>query len=163
MQPRFIVQYSDVNDDNLPKLDGCVVHEMHHLIRSKVVPWNMGSATVADYVVHEGLAESFATSLFGDGVLGHYVTDFAEAELDIARTLIGDNLTQTGFDTLRAYIFGDYWAGKLSLPSVGMPTFGGYAVGYHIVQAYLKQTGRSIQSATFVPASQIVKESGYFS
>jgi len=162
MKPRFVVQYSDPNDENLPRLEGCIVHEMHHIIRSKVVPWNMGSATVADYVVHEGLAESFATALFGDAVLGYYVTDFDESELATARKLIGDNLTQTGFDTLRAFIFGDYWADKLSLPRVGMPTFGGYAIGYHIVQAYLNKTGNSIQSATFVPASQIVAESGYF-
>ncbi len=162
MQPRFVVQYSDPNDDNLSRLEGCIVHEMHHLIRSKVVPWNMGSATVADYVIHEGLAESFATTLFGDHVLGHYVTDFDDSELDTARTLISENLTQTGFDTLRAFIFGDYWAEKLSLPRVGMPTYGGYAIGYHIVQAYLNKTGHSIQSATFVPASQIVEESGYF-
>ena len=162
MQPRFVVQYSDPNEYNLPRLSGCIVHEMHHLIRSKVVPWNFMQATVADYIVHEGLAESFAASLFGEDVVGYYVTDIDEAHLALARTLIGDNLTATGFDTLRAFIFGDYWAQKLGFAAVGMPDFGGYAIGYHVVQAYLQRTNSTIEEATFVPAMEIVAQSGYF-
>ena len=162
IQPRFIVQYSEPNDYNLPRLEGCVVHEMHHLIRSKVVPWNFMQATVTDYIVHEGLAESFAAALFGEDVVGYYVTDIDAANLALARTLISDNLTATGFDTLRAFIFGDYWAKKLGFAAVGMPDFGGYAVGYHVVQAYLQRTNNTIEEATFVPAKEIVTQSGYF-
>ncbi len=162
MQPRFIVQYDSPNDYNLPRLGGCIVHEMHHLIRSKAVPWNMMTATVADYIIHEGLAESFAAELFSEDVVGYYVTEFDEAQLDTARTLIGNNLAATGFDTLRAFIFGDHWAQKLGLPVVGMPNYGGYAIGYRVVQAYLKRTGCKVKEATFVPAAEIVAESGYF-
>ncbi len=162
MQPRFVVQYSDPNDYNLPRLGGCIVHEMHHLIRSKVMPWNIMMATVADYMVFEGLAESFAGALYGEDMVGYYVTEFDETQIDTARRLIGDNLAATGFDTLRAFIFGDYWAEKLSLPVVGMPDYGGYAIGYRVVQAYLKRTGSTIEAATFVPAAEIVAESGYF-
>jgi uncharacterized protein YjaZ len=43
-----------------------------------------------------------------------------------------------------------------------MPTYGGYAIGYRVVQAYLKRTGSSVKEATFVPAAEIVAESGYF-
>lgn len=162
MQPRFVVQYSDPNEYNLPRLGGCIVHEMHHLIRTKVAPWNIMQATVADYIVHEGLAESFAATLFGKEVVGYYVTEFDEAEIDTARALIGANLTTTGFDKLRAFIFGDYWAKKLGLPVVGMPDYGGYAIGYRVVQAYLRRTGATIEAATFVPAMEIVTGSGYF-
>lgn len=162
MQPRFIVQYDSPNDYNLPRLGGCIVHEMHHLIRSKVVPWNMMTATVADYIIHEGLAESFAAELFGEEMVGYYVTEFDDTELDTARTLIGDNLTTAGFDTLRAFIFGDYLAQKFGLPTVGMPDYGGYAIGYRVVQAYLKRTGKSVKEATFIPAAEIVAESEYF-
>ncbi|MCB0032906.1 MAG: hypothetical protein KDE51_02710, partial [Anaerolineales bacterium] len=45
---------------------------------------------------------------------------------------------------------------------LGMPDYGGYAVGYRVVQAYLRRTGKTIQEATFVPAAEIVAESGYF-
>lgn len=43
-----------------------------------------------------------------------------------------------------------------------MPNYGGYAVGYHVVQAFLKRTGCTVEEATFIPAERIVKESGYF-
>ena len=162
MQPRFIVQYDSPNDYNLPRLGGCIVHEMHHLIRSKVVPWNIRSATIADYIIHEGLAESLAAELYGEDMVGYYVTEFDDAQLDTARTLIAANLTTTGFDTLRAFIFGDYLAQKFGMSGVGMPDYGGYAIGYRVVQAYLKRTGSNVKEATFVPASEIVAESGYF-
>ncbi len=160
--PRFVVQFSEPNSYNLPRLGGCVVHELHHLIRTKAVPWNIMEATVADYIVHEGLAESFAAACFGEGVVGYYVTDFDEAQIDTARALVGQNLSTTGFDKLRGFIFGDYWAGKMGFPAVGMPDYGGYAIGYRVVQAYLQRTGSSIEEATFVSAADIVAESGYF-
>lgn len=160
--PRFVVQFSEPNSYNLPRLGGCIVHEMHHLIRTTVAPWNIMEATVADYIIHEGLAESFAAACFGDEVIGYYVTDFDEAQIDTARALVGQNLSITGFDKLRGFIFGDYWAGKMDFPAVGMPDYGGYAIGYRVVQAYLQRTGHSIEEATFVPAADIVAESGYF-
>jgi uncharacterized protein YjaZ len=43
-----------------------------------------------------------------------------------------------------------------------MPTYGGYTIGYHVVQAYLKRSGRTIEEATFVSADEIVAESGFF-
>lgn len=43
-----------------------------------------------------------------------------------------------------------------------MPTYGGYATGYHVVQASLKRGGLSIEEATFLPAKEIVSGSGFF-
>ena len=40
--------------------------------------------------------------------------------------------------------------------------FAGYALGYRAVQAYLARTGRSAAEATFLPAAEILAESGYF-
>ncbi len=51
---------------------------------------------------------------------------------------------------------------KYGLPDIGMPTYGGYAIGYRVVQAYLKRTGRSIEAATFTSAQEIIAELGYF-
>lgn len=162
MQPRFIVQFSEVNDYTLPRLGGCIVHEMHHLIRTKVAPWNIMTATLGDYMIHEGLAESFAGSLFGQDRVGYYVTEFDEGQIETARQLIRTNLNITGFDALRAFIFGDHLARQMNLTPVGMPDYGGYAIGYRVVQAYLKKTGNSIEAATFLPAAEIIAESGYF-
>lgn len=161
-QPRFVGQYDTPTGDNVRRLPGLVAHEMHHLLRLRLFPWDMANITVADYIIHEGLAESFAVSLFGEEVLGPYVTEFNDDEREKARRLIGEGLQRTGFNVIRAYIFGDYWAQKLGLPAVDVPTYGGYAIGYHVVQAFLQRTAASVEEATFIPAADVVKQSGYF-
>jgi uncharacterized protein YjaZ len=160
--PRFICQYNTPNERNLRALPGAVAHEFHHLIRLRVFPWDMQRTSVADYIIHEGVAESFATALFGEQVLGYYVTDIDDAGLKTANALIRDGLERTGFDVIRGYIFGDTLAGSFNFERIGMPDYGGYAVGYHVVQAFLRRTGYTIEAATFLPAMQIVSESGYF-
>lgn len=161
-RPRFIGQYDTPTADNVRRLPGLVAHEMHHLVRMRLFPWDITNTTVADYIIHEGLAESFAVSLFGEDVLGPYVAEFDESEREKARRLIGKGLQKTGFNIIRAYIFGEHWAQKLGLPDVGVPTYGGYAIGYHVVQAYLQRTATTIEEATFTPANEIVEGSGYF-
>lgn len=159
--PRFIGQFDTVNESNLPRLRGLVVHEMHHLIRLRLFPWGP-QTTVADYIVHEGLAEAFAASLFGEGAVTFFVSDVPEADVRAARRIMREGLEATGFDTLRAYMFGTHWAEKLGLPDVGMPTYGGYAIGYRVVRAFLDRTGTPVEAATFLPAGEIVERSGYF-
>lgn len=79
-----------------------------------------------------------------------------------ARTALYRALTVTGFNVIRSYIFGDRLAAYYGLAAVGMPDYGGYAVGYRVVQAWLARTGGTIEDATFLPADQILAESGYF-
>lgn len=162
MNPRFICQYDTPTERNLRALAGCAVHELNHLVRLRAFPWDMRNTSVTDYIIHEGLAESFATELFGEEVVGFYVTDFEASELETAKALIHAGLDKTGFDLIRAYIFGDQMADTYNLPKIGMPAYGGYAIGYRVVQAYLKKTGCSAVEATFTPAKTIVQESGFF-
>ncbi|HEX6384403.1 MAG TPA: DUF2268 domain-containing putative Zn-dependent protease [Anaerolineae bacterium] len=76
---------------------------------------------------------------------------------------IGQGLQVTGFDVIRSYIFGDALAERSGFqPLGGMPTYGGYAIGYHVVPAFLKRSGLSIEEATFLPADEIVQRSGFF-
>lgn len=163
-QPRFIGQFWEPNAHNLPCLAGLVAHEMHHLIRLRLFPWDMQRTTVADYIVLEGMAESFAASLFGEDKVGYFITEFDEAELETARRFIGEGLQVTGFNTIRSYIFGDALAqrGRFQ-PIGGMPTYGGYAIGYHVVQAFLQRSGLSIEQATFLPADEIIQGARFFS
>ena len=163
MEPRLVGQFWELNEYNLRCLPGLVAHEMHHLIRLRLFPWNMAKTNVADYIVLEGMAESMATAVFGQEVLGYYVTEADEATLTTARQLIGQNLQATGFNTIRGYIFGDEMAEQWGFEPVGgMPRYGGYAVGYHLVQAFLQRTGLTIEEATFLPTEEIVAGSGYF-
>ncbi len=72
-------------------------------------------------------------------------------------------MQRTGFDVIRGYIFGDeVMARSGGGQLLGMPTFGGYAVGYHVVQAFLGRTGMSVADATFIPAEEIVQRSMVF-
>jgi uncharacterized protein YjaZ len=154
--------YSDPNDYNLPRLQGATVHEFNHNVRFAVQPFNPMVVTVGEYIVAEGLAESFAAELYGEDLIGYYVTDFDESTLDIAKRVIGGALNVTGFDTVRGYIFGDVISQHMGREPMGVPNFAGYATGYHAVQQYLKRTGKSVAEATFVPSADILAQSGYF-
>jgi uncharacterized protein YjaZ len=77
--------------------------------------------------------------------------------------MIAEGLHKTGFNVIRSYIFGDPLAEQSGYePLGGMPVYGGYTIGYHVVQAYLKRSGRTIEEATFVSAEEIVAGSGFF-
>ena len=161
-RPWFIGQFWAPDEANLSRLPSLVAHEMHHLIRNRLFPWGM-NISVADYIVVEGTAESFATAIFGEDKLGLFISAFNPDDLETARRLIGPGLQATGFDVIRGYIFGDALAERGGFrPVGGMPTFGGYAIGYHVVQAFLRRSGLSIEEATFLPAQEIVQGSGFF-
>jgi uncharacterized protein YjaZ len=161
--PGYIMTvYSDANDYTLPRLEGATVHELHHNILGAAFPESPMIASLGAYMVGEGLAESFAAELYGEEVVGFYVTDFDEAEIETARRIIGGALDVTGFNAIRGYIFGDMIAEDRGLPKAGVPAFTGYGIGYRVVQQYLKRTGKTVPEATFVPAKQIIAESGFF-
>lgn len=160
--PRFAGQFATPDADNLPRLGGLIVHEMHHLFRGRLFPWGP-QTTVADYIVMEGTAEAFAASLFGEDKVTFFVSEVDPADLEKARPLMKDGLKKSGFDVIRGYIFGDYWAEKSGLPAVGgMPAYAGYSTGYHVVKAFMERTGKSIVETTFIPSDEIVADSGYF-
>ncbi|WP_054706985.1 DUF2268 domain-containing putative Zn-dependent protease, partial [Bacillus sp. JCM 19041] len=58
---------------NIPKLPALIAHEFHHNLRFSYVEWNHGDVTVGDYLVIEGLAESYAKELFGEEQIGPWV------------------------------------------------------------------------------------------
>jgi len=157
-----MVTFSQVNDYTLPRVEGASVHELNHNVRFKAVPFLPMQVTVADYIIAEGLAESFAAELFGEEIVGYFVTDFSEEELATARRIIGSALEVTGFDAVRGYIFGDALAEFMGRPRAGVPNFAGYAIGYRVVRQYLKRTGKSVAETTFLPSHEIIEESGFF-
>lgn len=161
-QPRFVVQYDTPDEANLRCLPGVIVHELQHLVRFGMFPWDMMRTRVADYIVYEGTAESLAAELYGPEVVGYYVTEFDEAQFETARQLVREGLDRTGFDVIRGYIFGDSLAEQWHFEKIGMPDYGGYALGYRIVQAFLARSGKRAAEATFLPADEIIEGSGFF-
>jgi uncharacterized protein YjaZ len=161
--PGYIMTvYTEPNAYNLPRLKGTTVHELHHNVRFTLFPFNPIGTTVGEYIIAEGLAESFAAELYGEDVVGFYVTDFAEGELATAKRVIGGALDVTGFNEVRGYIFGDVLAEHMGLPKAGVPNYAGYAIGYRVVQAYLKRTSKTVAETTFLPAREIIADSGFF-
>ena len=148
--------YGAPDEDNLRRVEAATVHELHHNILGASNPqaMNMMQVTVGDYMILEGLAESFAAELYGADSIGPWVTEFDDADLEHALPRFREGLGLTGFDEVRRYIFGD--------PGAGLPIYAGYALGYRVVQAYLKRAGQNVVEATFVPAQTIVAGSGFF-
>jgi uncharacterized protein YjaZ len=148
--------YGEPDEYNLRRVEAATVHELHHNILGASNPQavNMRQVTVGDYMILEGLAESFAAELYGADTIGPWVTEFDDADLEHAVTRFREGLGVTGFNEVRRYIFGD--------PGAGLPIYAGYALGYRVVQAYLKRAGKHVVEATFVPARTIIAGSGFF-
>lgn len=160
--PGYIQIMIDPNEKNLPKLNACIAHEFHHNVLFHNAKWNfMTEITVGKYLAVEGLAESFAASMFGEEYIGPWVTGVQGADLEIARKIISKSLDVKGFMEVRKYIYGKHPM-MPETQDFGVPFCGGYAVGYHVIQAYLKKTGISIEKATIIDGDEIMKASGYF-
>jgi len=137
--PGYIMVNFWPDDQNLPKLGPCVAHEFNQQIRLTVEPWQM-EISVAEYIVMEGLGENLAE----------------------ARRVVGRALEVRGFNEVRRYIFGDQVMAGFGVEPMGVPTHAGYAIGYHLVQAYLGKTGKTAAEATLVPSDEIVRVADYF-
>jgi len=161
--PGYILIMIAPNAQNLPKLPACIAHEFHHNVLFSNVTWNFMKITLSQYLAVEGMAESFAAALYGEDCIGPWVTGVTGAELEKARDMIGKNLDVAGFMEVRKYIFGDHPMVPES-EALGIPYCGGYSVGYHATQAYLRKTGKTIAEATkaFIDGEDIAKQSGYF-
>ncbi|MDX1992939.1 MAG: DUF2268 domain-containing putative Zn-dependent protease [bacterium] len=156
--------YGEASERTLPMLQGVTAHELHHNLMFAARPHNfLTETTVGDYMLMEGLAESFAAELYGETVVGPYVKLFDESRLKETKAKFIDAIDKKGFILIRSYIFGDEVMAVQGHPSYGIPAFAGYALGYRVVQAYLKRMGRTVAEATFVPTNELIAESGFFS
>lgn len=156
-----MLTYSELDEYNVSRLQAALAHEVHHNVRLSIMPWDPVNITVGDYIVLEGLAESFGTWLYGADKIGYYVAEFPGEKLQEARELVKASLDKKGFIEVRNYLYGDRAPGK-GTNAVGIPAFSGYKIGYDLVQAYLRKIGSTPVEATFVPAKEIIEASGYF-
>ncbi len=159
--PGYIVLPIWPNDYNLPRIPAALVHEFNHRVRLSHEFWTQ-ETSVGQYMVLEGLAESFAAELYGLEFVGPWVSALNAEETEHSKTIIGQALDVSGFDKIRAYIFGDEISKQWGFPELGLPHCAGYTIGYQVVQAYLQRTGKTATEATFVPYGEIIEESGFF-
>lgn len=158
-----MVTYSRPTRENVKAVQAATAHEMHH----QFVGWLYGQgaiiASLASYMVNEGLAESFGAALYGADKVGPWVTEFDMTRLEETKARFRDAFALTDFNTVRQYIFGDPISGGFSgSEPIGIPAYAGYALGYHTVQAYMRRTGKSVIETTLVPPLEIIEESRFF-
>ncbi|HTX43472.1 MAG TPA: DUF2268 domain-containing putative Zn-dependent protease, partial [Methanocella sp.] len=153
----IMLNYGEVTGYNLARLQAALAHEAHHNIAG-TAGWDPVNISVGRYIIIEGLAESFAAAVYGEDHIGPWVSDFPMEAMPRVKAIYKSALDIRGFDAVRPYIFGDEKSGT----SLGLPSTAGYAIGYHIVQAFMKRTGKGIIEATFTPAERIIEESGFF-
>lgn len=141
----------------LDRLEAIAVHELHHNVRYSPggVVWDPTTVTVGEHVVSEGLADVFATELYGDAGYTHFVAEKTRTD-DAVLAKVASGLDVTGMQDFAAWVLGDATARMFGSTPVGLPTGAGYAAGARIVEAFRDATGRSAAEAVRAPASEIL-------
>lgn len=161
--PGFIQISIYPNSYNISRIPAVIAHEFHHNIRFSYFDWDHGDVTVGDYLIIEGLAESFAKELYGEDFLGPWVTSFDKEELEYSKEVIKDSLDIKGFAEVSSYMFGDTFASEQGYQPVGLSPFAGYAIGYQAVQSFMNNNNVGIEEATLLGTDEILRNCGLFS
>lgn len=160
--PGYINAWLVPTENNINRLPVCLAHEANHNVRFQFIKWK-NDITLGEMIVCEGLAENFATRLYGEDLVGPWVykTDMRTLNKHI-KPIIRAGLGAQGMDNLNAYLYGDEMAALQGFEPAGLPYCAGYACGYHLIKHYLKKTGTSIAKATILPAKAILDASEDF-
>ena len=142
----------------LDRLEAIAVHELHHNVRYSPggIVWDPQTVMVGEHVVSEGLADIFASELYGDAGYTHFVRDETRSD-DQVLAKVASGLGVTGMADFAAWVLGDSSAQLFGAEPVGLPTGAGYAAGARIVRAYLDATGTTAAQNISTPASEILR------
>ena len=154
--PGYIMAWLIPNDYTIEHLPVAFAHETNHNVRFQFIKWK-NDITLGEMMVSEGLAENFATYLYGEDKAGPWVKKTDTKMLnEYIKPIIYDGLDVQGLENLNAYLYGDEMAALQNYPPVELPYCAGYACGYYLVKHFLKKTGKSIIEATLLPAKEIL-------
>ena len=85
--PGYIIGSIVPNERSLALLPVALAHETNHNVRWQFMQWS-NQITLADMIVSEGLAETFAASMFGEGKVGKWVRETSPETLqDVVKPL----------------------------------------------------------------------------
>lgn len=160
--PGYIFATLVPSEETMRRIPVILAHETNHNVRFQIEEWR-NDIPLGEYMVCEGLAENFATAMYGEEQVGPWVykTDMQTLN-EYIKPLMQPALNVSGFENITAYMYGDETAKMRNFFPVGMPYCAGYACGYHLVKYYLKKTGKSIVEATLTPSKEILKEAEGF-
>jgi uncharacterized protein YjaZ len=143
---------------NLTRMGACGVHELVHNLRTPNIDT---SFNLAEWVIHEGLAEVFTVEVCGPDSTGAWYADVTGEALESAYETITNAFdTGNGFSDWTPYVLGDLVAERIGARPVGVPHMGGYAVGRRIVERYLEATGLRAPHIMARPVSEILAGAG---
>lgn len=160
--PGFIQVAIHPNEYNIPRIPAVIAHEFHHNIRFSYFDWDQGNVTVGEYLIIEGLAESFARELYGQDLIGPWVTSLNEEDVLYSIQVLKNALNIKGFTEVSSYMFGDIYAKEQGYSPVGLSPYAGYAIGYKAVQSFMNLNHVGIAEATLLQADEIIEHCGLF-
>ncbi|WP_159609813.1 DUF2268 domain-containing protein [Glutamicibacter sp. JC586] len=142
----------------LERLEAIAVHELHHNVRYSPggLLWDPMTVTVGEQVISEGLADVFATEMYGELGYTHFVSASTRTDDDVLLK-VADGLHITGMQNFTAWIHGDASARQFGAAPVGLPTGAGYAAGTRLVRAYLDLTESTAAQCVATPAHEILR------
>jgi Predicted Zn-dependent protease len=156
--PGYIFIGLDPSKYTISRISAVLAHECNHNVRFQFQKWKM-DITLAEMMICEGLAENFATLIYGEDMVGPWVSKTDMDTLNnYIKPIIKGGLDVTGLANITSYLYGDEFARLQGYFPVGLPYCAGYACGYYMIKHYLKKTGKSIEEATLLPASEIMKD-----
>src|SRR5260370_29799198 len=145
-------------DYNETRIGACAVHELAHHIRTPNV---QGPFNLAEWVVHEGLAEVFTIEACGPDSTGAWYKNVTGKVLeDTSDKVIAAFGTGTTFREWSPYVLPDEQPRRLGTDPVGLPHMGGYAVGRRIVEGYLAAPGLRPAQAIARPVDELLEGAG---
>ena len=152
-------------EDTMNRIPSVLAHECNHNVRFQFIKWS-NDITLEEMMINEGLAENFATWMYGEENLGPWVTNTntdMDTLNDYVKPLIKKALDVKGLEGITAYLYGDEIAEQQGYFPEGLPYCAGYACGYYMIKYYLNKTGKSIIEATLMPYEEIKRElSGFW-
>lgn len=150
-------------ENTMNRIPSVLAHECNHNVRFQFIKWS-NDITLEEMMINEGLAENFATWMYGEGNLGPWVTNTDMDTLnEYVKPLIKEALDVKGLEGITAYLYGDEIAEQQGYFPEGLLYCAGYACGYYMIKYYLNKTGKSIIEATLMPYEEIKKElSGFW-
>lgn len=147
------------NEYTMPRMKAALAHECNHNVRYQFIQWDHSAVTLGELIVSEGLAENFAASIFGEELVGPWVSKTNMETLNRRiKPVLKEKLQLTGFEKITPYLYGDELAKLQDYIPVNMPYCAGYACGYYLIKYYLEKTGKTIFEATITPANLILDE-----
>ena len=155
--PGYIMAWLVPTEETIRRLPAALVHETNHNVRYQYIKWT-NDINLGEMLVSEGLAENYATALFGEEFLGPWVSKTDKELIPLIKEIIHDGLGAQGLDNITAYLYGDEMAEMQNYPKVGLPYCAGYAMGYYMVKYYLEKTKVPIERATVLPAEEILSQ-----